>query len=177
MKAIETRYHGYRFRSRLEARWAVFFDALAWPYLYEPEGFVLAYGTRYLPDFYLPDFGVWFEIKGMAPTEEELNTARLFVDQGARIYLLHGQPYSEQHGVSFWEYCHEGGGEFHIDEASFTRCRRCQRGVWLTGDGGCVMLQDCKPGCLFTRLPIPTPDILAAYAKARAARFEHGEHP
>ena len=26
-KAIETLYKGYRFRSRLEARWAVFFDA------------------------------------------------------------------------------------------------------------------------------------------------------
>jgi hypothetical protein len=28
IKAIETSYKGYRFRSRLEARWAVFFDAL-----------------------------------------------------------------------------------------------------------------------------------------------------
>ena len=27
IKAIETVYKGYRFRSRLEARWAVFFDA------------------------------------------------------------------------------------------------------------------------------------------------------
>ena len=27
IKAIETRYNGYRFRSRTEARWAVFFDA------------------------------------------------------------------------------------------------------------------------------------------------------
>ena len=27
-KAIETKYKGFRFRSRLEARWAVFFDAL-----------------------------------------------------------------------------------------------------------------------------------------------------
>ena len=26
LKAIETEYRGYRFRSRLEARWAVFFD-------------------------------------------------------------------------------------------------------------------------------------------------------
>ena len=26
IKAIETYYKGYRFRSRLEARWAVFFD-------------------------------------------------------------------------------------------------------------------------------------------------------
>ena len=28
IKAIETEYNGYKFRSRLEARWAVFFDAL-----------------------------------------------------------------------------------------------------------------------------------------------------
>lgn len=27
IKAIDTYYKGYRFRSRLEARWAVFFDA------------------------------------------------------------------------------------------------------------------------------------------------------
>ena len=32
MKAIETEYNGYRFRSRLEARWAVFFDALGIEY-------------------------------------------------------------------------------------------------------------------------------------------------
>jgi hypothetical protein len=28
LQAIETFYRGYRFRSRLEARWAVLFDAL-----------------------------------------------------------------------------------------------------------------------------------------------------
>ena len=39
IKPIETYYNGYRFRSRLEARWAVFFDALGVPYEYEPEGF------------------------------------------------------------------------------------------------------------------------------------------
>jgi hypothetical protein len=27
LRPIETRYRGFRFRSRLEARWAVFFDA------------------------------------------------------------------------------------------------------------------------------------------------------
>ena len=55
IKAIETEYNGYRFRSRLEARWAVFFDAAKIKYEYEPEGFELADGTRYLPDFYLPE--------------------------------------------------------------------------------------------------------------------------
>jgi hypothetical protein len=41
MQAIETAYNGYRFRSRLEARWAVFFDALGIRYQYEKEGFDL----------------------------------------------------------------------------------------------------------------------------------------
>jgi hypothetical protein len=28
MRAIETKYKGYRFRSRLEAKWAVYYDAI-----------------------------------------------------------------------------------------------------------------------------------------------------
>jgi len=36
--AIETRYRGYRFRCRLEARWAVFFDAAGVEWSYEDEG-------------------------------------------------------------------------------------------------------------------------------------------
>ena len=51
IKAIETVYNGYRFRSRLEARWAVFFDAAGIKYEYEPEGFDLGGGLYYLPDF------------------------------------------------------------------------------------------------------------------------------
>lgn len=35
---IETIYKGYRFRSRLEARWAVFMDACGADWEYEPEG-------------------------------------------------------------------------------------------------------------------------------------------
>jgi hypothetical protein len=38
MKAIETLYRGYRFRSRTEARWAVFFDKLGLRWDYEEEG-------------------------------------------------------------------------------------------------------------------------------------------
>jgi hypothetical protein len=53
IKPIETYYKGYRFRSRLEARWAVFFDALGIKYQYEPQGFRMVYGMRYLPDFAL----------------------------------------------------------------------------------------------------------------------------
>ena len=53
IKAIPTEYKGYRFRSRLEARWAVFFDACGADWEYEPEGFDLGDGTYYLPDFLL----------------------------------------------------------------------------------------------------------------------------
>lgn len=63
IKPIETIYNGYRFRSRLEARWAVFFRAVGLEYQYEPEGFEMD-GIRYLPDFYLPSIDRWFEIKG-----------------------------------------------------------------------------------------------------------------
>lgn len=77
IRAIETRYKGCRFRSRLEARWAVFFDALGIEWQYEPQGFtILRQGWepdpdeeegnvwRWLPDFFLPQFGCWVEVKG-----------------------------------------------------------------------------------------------------------------
>jgi hypothetical protein len=79
MKPIETVYKCYRFRSRLEARWAVFLDKLAIPYEYEKEGFELD-GEWYLPDFRLPlpeaddrhkSSGYWLEIKPSSLSERE----------------------------------------------------------------------------------------------------------
>ena len=54
LQAIETRYADVRFRSRLEARWAVFFDALGIEWIYEPEIYRLPNGRGYVPDFLLP---------------------------------------------------------------------------------------------------------------------------
>lgn len=48
---IETEYDGRRFRSRLEARGAIFFNQVGLPYEYE--GYEMD-GIRYLPDFYIP---------------------------------------------------------------------------------------------------------------------------
>lgn len=63
---IETEYRGHIFRSRLKARFAVFFDCLRCDWLYEPEGFSLPSGN-YLPDFFLPSVGhrkgTWIEVK------------------------------------------------------------------------------------------------------------------
>jgi len=62
---IETRWFGCRFRSRLEARWAVFFEEIKLRWEYEPEGFQIG-DIRYLPDFkvYTPQGKViWYEVK------------------------------------------------------------------------------------------------------------------
>lgn len=86
IKAIETSYRGIKYRSRTEARWAVFMDELRIPYAYEPEGFDLG-GEFYLPDFWLPQPGVWLEVKGVFPTERETRVATLLA-QASRSPVL-----------------------------------------------------------------------------------------
>lgn len=77
IKPIKTIYKGYRFRSRLEARWAVFFDAYGVEWEYEPEGFDLGDGICYLPDFLLHgvkgyvEGDLYVEVKGHL-TDEDL---------------------------------------------------------------------------------------------------------
>lgn len=63
VKPIQTRWKGYQFRSRLEARWAVCFDSLGIDWSYEPEGFDLGEAGCYLPDFYMPTLDAWVEVK------------------------------------------------------------------------------------------------------------------
>jgi hypothetical protein len=46
--AIPTKYAGTQFRSRLEARWAAFFDLLAWEWHYEPFDY-----SGWIPDFFI----------------------------------------------------------------------------------------------------------------------------
>jgi hypothetical protein len=62
IKAIETTYKGVLFRSRLEARWAMLFDAFHLDWRYEHEAFGFG-DVRYLPDFWLPELQTWVEIK------------------------------------------------------------------------------------------------------------------
>jgi hypothetical protein len=90
--AIETVYSGYRFRSRLEARWAVAFDSIGHSWWYEHEGFELPSG-RYLPDFYLPGLQAWAEVKPVDLTKEELvKCAELVACTEKPCILLIGTP-------------------------------------------------------------------------------------
>lgn len=88
IKAIETVYNGYKFRSRLEARWAVFFDNAGIEYEYEPEGFTDG-NICYLPDFYLPKHNTYVEVKPHRENfEEEIKKALHFVNSELKIKRL-----------------------------------------------------------------------------------------
>jgi hypothetical protein len=89
LKAIETWYKGHRFRSRLEARWAVTFDALDVRWAYEKEGFDLGPAGKYLPDFWLPEHHCWVEIKGAQPTAtDEAKASALAAASGFPVFIF-----------------------------------------------------------------------------------------
>lgn len=95
-KPIETTYRGHRFRSRTEARWAVFFDTLNIKWVYEPEGFDLN-GIRYLPDFWLDKMNCYIEIKGKDPDViEREKLVRLAASTNKSALMIIGQPGQER---------------------------------------------------------------------------------
>ena len=110
IKAIPTEYNGYKFRSRLEARYAVFFDALSIKWEYEPEGYEIATGVWYLPDFFIPLFDCFIEIKGPLPTQKELDNARLLSSVKPCV-IFHGMPGEHPGTVYLWDFTDGGGGE------------------------------------------------------------------
>lgn len=92
LNPIPTRWCGYFFRSRLEARWAVFFSHLEIEFWYEPEGYDLD-GVRYLPDFFLPLVRLYAEVKPRRLDSHEMCKAeRLCIASGFQTILLVGPP-------------------------------------------------------------------------------------
>lgn len=94
---IETIYKGRRFRSRLEARWAIFFDAIDIGWEYETEGFQIG-NTKYLTDFKLLSFGstkvdLFVEIKPRKPSMEEIKKCyEVSVGTNTDMLLICGTP-------------------------------------------------------------------------------------
>lgn len=100
MKAKKTFYKNFYFRSKLEAKWAVFFNLCGIEWDYEPEAFTDKSGVQYTPDFYLPNVtlrgqskGVYLEIK---PYDYETNERyqRIIYEamDGKSLILLCGDP-------------------------------------------------------------------------------------
>lgn len=130
MKAIPTTYRGVQFRSRLEARWAEFFDLIGVVWQYEPEGYE-AGGVRYLPDFWLAHIrhrggpgGLFFEVKAGAPTVQERAKAQMLADGSGRpVILVQDSP---KDGDTEYLIDIVGGPNGWEDEGlQFARCDNC----------------------------------------------------
>jgi hypothetical protein len=187
MKAIETRYKGYRFRSRLEARWAVFFDAMKVGWEYEKEGFNLGEEGCYLPDFWIspifyrespypegnPPFpGWWVEIKPTLLTDAEERRCRALALRTRHVvFALAG----------------------NIGAETFTSYKWHPRAIQ---HGGMRKRMDPKEDYIFSSFYLDTflfylcsnaaqcadvwpgkKELDFAFDTARSARFEHGEEP
>lgn len=182
VRAIETRYAGYHFRSRLEARWAVFFDALDVEWEYEPEGYSLPSGY-YLPDFFLPNVsgGLWFEVKPYRGYGADIDARcyELAKATGYNVVVAHGisSPDKRKYwpGVAdgpYFETVLPNGDKdpFHC----FCSCAKHEQITFEFGGepkGGCTL---CPKDFGFD-FQFNYPAIFSAYAKARSARFEHGQ--
>lgn len=167
LRPIETRYGGYRYRSRLEARWAVFFDALGIEYDYEPEGYDLGEHGYYLPDFWLPQVGMWAEVKAVAFGDAEKDRCRALAEaSGCPCLMLDGLPAER----NYWGYTGvaEDDDEYPalMDYVLFEGHR-----YWLS-EGRFFA---CTGNSQWNVEELPDWGGEEAVRAAREARFEHGE--
>ena len=194
IKAIETSYNGYRFRSRLEARWAVFFDTLGIEYLYESEGYVLDNGTHYLPDFHLPMLDTIAEVKGQTPNrneERKLEDLALSLDKiplfligtpGDESILVYCFDCKESSAGDHWKdefYWHivEEQPKFWFDEELYPDGSSCR--IYLRSETYEPLLKGFPRSVLRRgrRRFYQHGRLSDAYDQARSARFEFGDLP
>lgn len=188
--AIETEYAGYKFRSRLEARWAVAFDELRIQWEYEPQGYELPDGTQYLPDFKLHD-KLFVEVKGSL---DELGAKKVLglASAGHEVLLLEDIPHAGRGGPDFHALSPAIGrraGAVQVNQVSLIPKGT---GYAPTPFGFPLVVHDVSDPGIAKTLPGLVADrklaqadgwvrrpaaVENAYRVARQARFEHGESP
>jgi len=187
IKAINTHYDGHYFRSRLEARWAVFFNAIGVTWEYEPEGFNFD-GFNYLPDFWLPKEGYYVEVKG-GTKDVNVKMLQSLADNTCKPVMLvrniphHGccAAYSPSTNIKIFL---SHGGQGHLDSGWFhdyghqngydTHISQCSCGPLYTPYEHCDISPDYR--CPFCMSNAKSKNLYPAFDKARKARFEHGEN-
>jgi hypothetical protein len=170
IRAIQTHYDGYHFRSRAEARWAVFFNHAGMRYEYEKEGYQLPIG-RYLPDFFLPDLGVWLEVKGVLPTDREIALAvHLHIMTDFEVLIAIGAPSATDQIIRVPQREHEGEStRYH-----FCDDRKNKGEFWLQSEeSGCFSIGPSS-GVDHGKYPGIFSATRDGYAASRFARFEFG---
>lgn len=165
-----TRYGGVTYRSRTEARWAIFFDALGVRADYEFEGFDLGRGG-YLPDFWLPAQSVFLEVKPAAPSEEE----RAKCAEVARVtqydMLLAEGPPRPTYQIH-WFNGKDADEPDVLHMIAWDKVIEC--GMWLMAEDGGHRLGPLSV-TTWPRGPMVCDHLEAAYAAAADARFDRSD--
>lgn len=137
MRERRTVYHhnGYRLRSYTELLWARVLDAADIFYLYEPDLIRVDDGF-YLPDFWLPNVGIYVEVKGGWPTEEEVSKADAVMERtGREVFFLCGKPEADIDSLCNCGMYSRGPNGWHsnISPSQLHRLVRDQLGIapWL----------------------------------------------
>ena len=180
IRAIETHYNGYHFRSRSEARFAVFLDTIGLEYSYELEGYDL--GPRlgyYLPDFYIPDLDALIEIKGPEPTDVEVSKLKaVCVGTKKDGYIFYGAieiPKRSSKANLGILYLPDTASVTLVEHQIWTQCPKCKR-FFISEYGNFVWCD-----CIYKQYKVfGNPHSFAlvqGYKAAKSARFEHGETP
>lgn len=181
IRPIETRYKGYRFRSRLEARWAVFFDVLGIEWEYEPQGYDVN-GRPYLPDFYLSQLRVYAEVKptpGSACEHDKL--FRSFSETVGSIIVLAGVPFENFGRIYSRDVTCSSAGHADFDALIDVVAGEPMILFVSLAHSDCRWLADADwthlPAVAYQTHPLIRPSNAwwKACAAARSARFEHGE--
>lgn len=170
MTPIQTRYKGYHFRSRLEARWAVYFDTIGCEWEYEPDGFHLPDGSLYLPDFWLKTVKMWAEVKPDWPTDDEVSKAKMLAaETGRSVLFLDGTP----RDTNYWAVYRDDSDDFNqgFPWVDFFLNN------WYFDEKRFYCSTPCDFGPNRPDQEAFAPDELTCEAidAARSARFEHGE--
>lgn len=90
----DTEYGGILYRSQLEAQWAQFFDLCKIRHKYEFEKVDLGV-DKYTPDFWLPDFEVWIEVKPYKQYRPHSKCYRCAIETRKQVLLVQGKPERE----------------------------------------------------------------------------------
>lgn len=88
MRSLPAVYAGFAFRSRAEARWKIFYEALDEPAIYEPTAIDLG-AFAYQPDYWLSLFRAWVEIKGEMISDE---AGMLMTEKCRQLAMQSGRP-------------------------------------------------------------------------------------
>ena len=181
IRPIETRYAGCRFRSRLEARWAVFFDYLGIRWTYESQGFKLPDRRLYLPDFFLTESQIYVEVKGDLG-KLDISLLEAFVLHGERELIIVGplpEPPGPKHSWSWVKLEavpeEQGGPPTMVwsQSTAFTPSGPTRTDTSGADPYECGSVAEI----LVPEIGMYTQSLEedAAYRAARSARFEHGE--